>query len=159
MDVTATLIVQILTFAALVWFVQHFLWGPLSTVMDGRQKKIADGLAAGERGKHEKVLAEKRAKEILVEAKDQAHEVIGQAQQRSSEIIEEAKDNAKKESERLIAGANAELEQEVARAKQHLKEQVSTLAIAGAEKIISKEINLEDHKTMLTSLSNELEAG
>lgn len=159
MDVTATLFVQILTFAALVWFVQRFLWGPLTGVMEARKTKIADGLAAAERGKHEKVLAENRAKEILHDAREQAHEIFVQAQKSAGEIIEEAKDNAKKESERILAGTNAELEQNVARAKQHLKEQVAKLAISGAEKILAKEVNLEVHQKMLDDLSKELEAG
>ena len=95
MNVTATLIGQIIVFALLIWFVNRFLWGPLTRVMEDRKKRIADGLAAAERGKHEQELAAQHAADVLKEAKDKAAEIIAQAQKRASEIVEEAKDTAR----------------------------------------------------------------
>lgn len=157
MSVTATLFVQIITFAVLVMFVNRFLWGPLINVMEDRKKKIADGLAAAERGLHEKELAEKKALSILHEAKSNAGEIVNQANKRSSDVIDEAKNQAKEESNRLMAGAHAEIEQEVARAKEHLREKVASLAISGAEKILKKEIDLATHKDILDKVVAEIE--
>lgn len=156
MDVTATLFIQILTFGSLVWFVQRFLWGPLTQAMDSRKAAIADGIAAGEHGKHQQQLAEKRAIEVIQEARGKANEIINQAQKRGGEIVEEAKATAKIENSRLIAGAKAEITQEIAQVKEQLKQQVSALAIAGAEKILKKEIDLNAHKSILDDVVNKL---
>lgn len=152
MNVTATLIGQIVTFAVLVWFINRFLWGPMTQMMEDRKKRIADGLAAAERGKHEQELAEKRAAEVIHEAKEQAAQIIAQAQKRAGEIVEEAKDNARAEGDRLIAAANAEIEQEVHRAKEHLRGQVVSISIAGASKVLGKEIDDKAHDALLKDL-------
>lgn len=156
MNVTATLFGQMLTFAVLVWFVNRFLWGPMTRMMEDRKKRIADGLAAAERGKHEQELAEKRAAEVIHEAKEQASEIIAQAQKRSNEIVEEAKDSARAESERIVAAANAEIEQEVHRAREQLRGQVATLAVAGASRIMEREIDAANHQQMLDELAAEI---
>ena len=156
MNVTATLIGQMLTFAVLVWFVNRFLWGPLTQMMEDRKKRIADGLAAAERGKHEQELAEKRAAEVIHEAKEQAAGIIAQAQKRSTEIVEEAKDNARAESERIITAAHAEIEQEVNRAKEQLREQVAGLAVAGASRVLKREVDTTAHQQMLDDLVAEI---
>ncbi len=156
MELTATLIGQILTFAVLVWFVKRFLWGPMTRMMEARTARIADGLAAADRGKHEQELAEKRAKELLHDTKSQAGEIIAQAQKRSTEIIEESKGQARVEGERLLTAAQAEIEQETNRAKEQLREQVVTLAIAGAEKILAKEINAEAHQDILDQVAAQI---
>ena len=122
MNITVTLFGQIAAFVLLIWFVNKVLWGPLNNLLAERQKKIADGLAAAEKGKHELELSEKRAKEAMHEARTQAADILAHAEKRANEIIEEAKNNARTEGERIIAGAQAELEQEVNRAKEQLRE-------------------------------------
>ncbi|MEJ2509883.1 MAG: F0F1 ATP synthase subunit B [Gammaproteobacteria bacterium] len=152
MNVTATLIGQIIVFALLIWFINRFLWGPLTGVMEARKKRIADGLAAAERGKHEQELAEQRAAEVLHEAKGRASEIINQAQKRANEIVEEAKDNARAEAERLVAAANAEIEQETNRAREELRGQVVELAVAGASKVLKREVDAKAHDELLKDL-------
>jgi len=155
-NVSATIIGQLITFWVLIWFVMKYVWGPITSMMEARTKRIADGLAAGERGKHELELAAKRGSEVLQESKHKAAEIIALAEKRASEIVEEAKGNAKAEGERLIAGAKAEIEQEVYRAKEGLRQQVAELAVAGAEKILRREIDAKAHAELLSSIKNEL---
>ena len=152
MNITATLLAQIVAFALLIWFVNKVLWGPVSKMMDDRQKRIADGLAAADKGKHELVRAEERAKEILRDAKNQAAEIIAQADKRGNEIVEEAKDTARTESDRIKSAAEAELEQEVNRAKEQLRGQVAGVAVAGAQRILGKEIDAAAHGDLLKDL-------
>lgn len=153
MNITVTLFAQMLAFALLIWFVNKLLWGPLTAMMEARQKRIADGLAAAEKGKHEQELAEKRAKELLHTAKNQAAEIISQAEKRASEIIEESKGQGRAEGERIIVGARAEISQELNRAKEALRGQVVSIAIAGAEKILAREIDPKTHGDLLNQLS------
>jgi len=155
-NVTATLFGQMITFAVLVWFIQHFLWGPLTRMMAERSKRIADGLAAAERGKRELEMADKRSAETLREGKQHAADIIAQGEKRSLQIIEEAKQAAKAEGERMIAGAKAEIVQEVSRAKEALRSQVSALAVAGAEKILQREVDAREHAALLQSIQSEL---
>ena len=156
MNVTATLLGQMITFAVLVWFIHRFLWGPLTRMMADRSKRIADGLAAAERGKKELELADKRSAETVQEGKQRSAEIIAQAEKRALQLIEEAKQAAKAEGERMIAGAKAEIAQEVSRAKETLRNQVSALAVAGAEKILSREVNAKAHAELLKTIENEL---
>jgi F-type H+-transporting ATPase subunit b len=150
---TATLLAQIITFGVLVWFVQRFLWGPLTSVMEARKKKIADGLAAGERGLREQALAEERAKEVLHEAKAQASDIIQQAQKRAGGIVDEAKQDARAEGERLLTAAKAEIEQEANRAREDLRHQVAQLAVIGAGKVLEREVDAAAHKEVLDRLA------
>lgn len=152
MNITATLIIQIITFGLFVWFTMRFIWRPLTGIMDERSKRIADGLAAAERGQHDQELAQKRAAETLHEAKQQAADILNQAQKRAGEIVEEAKNEARAEGERLVAAAQAEIEQEVNRAKEQLRAQVSTIAVAGAEKVLKREIDAKAHADLLNEL-------
>jgi F-type H+-transporting ATPase subunit b len=152
MNVTATLIGQMVAFGILVWFVNRFLWGPLTNLMEERKKRVADGLAAAERGKHERELAEKRAKEILSEAKEKAAEIIAQAQKRADVIIEEAKESARTEGERLKVAANAEIQQEMNRAREDLRAQVVSIAVAGASKILKRELDEQANETLVKEL-------
>lgn len=156
MNVTATLFGQIGTFIVLVAFVRYVLWDPMTRMMEDRQKRIADGLAAAEKGRHDQERAEQRAKALLHEARDQAAEIIAQAQKRAAEIVEEAKTDARAEGDRIHAAAHAEIEQEVNRAKESLRAQVASLAVAGAERILQKEINAQAHNAMLGKLIAEL---
>lgn len=147
-----TLLGQIITFAVLVWFVKRFLWGPMLHMMEDRQRRIADGLAAAERGKHEQQLAEDRASELLHEAKGQAAEIISRAEKRANEIVEEAKADARAEGERLLTAAQAEITQEINRAKEELRGQVAAIAVSGAEKVLEREIDEKAHGELLQKL-------
>lgn len=156
MNINVTLFGQIAAFVLLIWLVNKFLWTPLNTALANRQKKIADGLAAAEKGKHELELSEKRAKEELHEARTQAADILAQAEKRANEIIEEAKGNARNEGERIITAAHAEIEQEVNRAKEQLREQVATIAVSGASKILSREIDASAHNDLLKDLAAQI---
>jgi F-type H+-transporting ATPase subunit b len=156
MNINLTLLAQAVSFAILIWFTVKFVWPPLLNAVETRQKQIADGLAAGERGRHELELASKRASQDLHAAKEKASAIIAQAEKRAAEIIEEAKNNAKVEGDRILTGAKAEIDQEVNRAKEGLRQQVSQLAVAGAEKILRREIDAKAHSDMLNAIANEL---
>ncbi len=156
MNINATLIAQAIMFALFVWFCMRFVWPPIMGALAARQKQIADGLAAGERGKQELELSAKKVAEELRTAKEKASDIIAQAEKRAVEIVEESKEQAKTEGNRIIAGAKAEIDQEVNRAKESLRQQVSTLAVAGAEKILRREIDSKTHAAMLSTIANEL---
>ncbi|MES1981219.1 MAG: F0F1 ATP synthase subunit B [Pseudomonadota bacterium] len=156
MNITATLIGQMVAFILLVWFVNKLLWGPLTAVMAAREKKIADGLAAAARGKHDLDMAAKRSAELLREAKEQAADIIAMGDKRASEIIEEAKVQAQAEGERIIVAAKAEIDQEVFRAREQLRTQVSAVALAGAGKILGREIDAKAHNDLLEKLVAEI---
>ena len=156
MNINLTLLAQAVSFAILIWFTVKLIWPPLLRAVETRQKTIADGLAAAQRGKLELEQASQVAGEQLNAAKQKASDIIAQAEKRATEIIEEAKGTAKTEGDRIIAGARAEIDQEVNRAKETLRQQVSALAVAGAEKILRKEIDAKAHADMLNTLANEL---
>ncbi len=153
MNVTATLIGQIIVFAVLVWFVKAFLWEPMLNMMEERKKRIADGLAAAERGQKEQEEAEQRAQKQLDEAKQRASEIINQAQRRASEIVDEAKNDAREEGERIKAAALSDIEQEINRARESLRKQVAAIAIAGAEQVLKREIDAKAHRAVLDDLA------
>jgi len=155
-SINATLIGQAIWFAIFIWITMKYVWPPLQKAMADRQAQIADGLAAAERGKHEQELAAKRSADAMRVAKEKSAELVAQAEKRAQHIIEEAKGNAKVEAEKVVAGAKAEIDQEVERAKQHLRERVAELAVAGAEKILRKEINASVHADMLGALKKDL---
>ncbi len=156
MNINFTLVAQAIAFAVLIWFTVKFVWPPLLKAIETRQKEIADGLAAAADGRNALEAAAKKSEVTLNEAKQKASEIVAQAEKRGTQIIEEAKANAKAEGERIIAGAKAEIDQEVNRAKEGLRAQVSTLAIAGAEKILRKEIDAKAHSELLSKLAAEL---
>ena len=156
MSINATLIGQMITFALLVWFTMKYIWPPLFDSLEQRKKKIADGLAAAEKGHEEMHLAEKKAKGVLKEAKEQSSEIVNLAQKRASEIVEESKDTAKKEGERLILVAKAQIEQEKQQAKEGLRKEVAALALRAAEQILSAEIDKTKHQDILSKISNQL---
>ena len=156
MNINATLLGQAITFAILIWFTMKFVWPPLTQAMQERAKTIADGLAAGDRAKHDLEMAAKRSAEILREAKEKAAEILASGEKRASEIIEEAKAQAKVEGGRIIAGATAEIDQEVFRAREQLRTQVSAIALAGAAKILGREIDAKAHNDLLEKLVAEI---
>lgn len=156
MNITATLIGQMIVFMVLVWFIKGVMWEPMLAAMQARQKRIADGLAAAEQGKQDEELAKHKAVEELKKAKAEAAEIIAQAQRRASEIVEEAKGAASEEAGRVTAAAQAEIEQEVTRAREGLRSQVAILAVTGAEKILGKEIDAKAHAKALDDLASQI---
>lgn len=156
MDINLTIIGQAIAFGIFVWFTVKFVWPPLLKAIEDRQKAIADGLAAAEKGKFELAQADKKTTEVLGEARGRAGEIISTAEKRSAQMIEEAKAAAKSEGDRIVAGAKAEVEQEVFRAKESLRAQVALLAVSGAEKILRREVNAQAHADLLTQLKQEL---
>ena len=156
MNINATLIGQLLSFMVFVWFTMKFVWPPISKALEDRKAKIADGLAAAERGQHEQQLAQERAKEKLHEAKQQAAEIVARAEKRAAEIVEESKGAARIEGERLLHAAQAEIEQEANKAREELRTKVAVLAVAGAEKILRKEINADAHKDIVDAVANQI---
>lgn len=156
MNFNATLIGQSIAFALYVWFVMKFVWPLLSKILEDRKTKIADGLAAAEKGQHELELAEQRSLKILKDSKEQALEVISNAQKRADEIIEESKSTARVEGERILIAARSEISQEINQARESLRKEVSSLAIAGAEQVLMREVDEAAHRDVLTKLSAKL---
>jgi len=156
MNINATLFVQALSFAALIWFSVRFVWPMITSAMDERTKRIADGLAAAEAGQQSLARSARQAEEAINQARDRATEIVSQAEKRASQMIEEAKASARTEGERLVAGAKAEIEQEVARAKESLRTQVSALAVAGAEQILKREIDAKAHADLIAAVQKQL---
>jgi F-type H+-transporting ATPase subunit b len=155
-NINATLIGQAIWFGLFIWITMKYVWPPLQKAMADRQAQIADGLAAAERGKNEQELAAKRSADALREAKGKAAELVAQAEKRAQQIVEEAKGTAKVEHDKIVTSAQAEIDQEVERARQQLRERVAELAVAGAEKILRKEINASAHADMLVALKQDL---
>jgi F-type H+-transporting ATPase subunit b len=156
MNINATLIGQSITFLIFVWFCMKYVWPPIMSALEARKKQIADGLAAADRGKHELELAAKAASDNLREAKGQAGDIIAQAEKRAAQIVDEAKNAAKLEGERQLAAARAEIGQEAHRARETLREQVAQLAVAGAERILRREVDRTTHADLLNQLKTEL---
>ncbi len=156
MNINFTLFAQAIVFAAFIWFTVKFIWPPLLRAIEQRQKTIADGLAAGERGRQELEAAGKRAHEELARARERVGEIINSAEKRDGQMLEEAKAAAKAEAERIIAAAKADIDQQVGKAREMLREQVASLAVAGAEKILRREVNAKTHAEMLDQLKKEI---
>jgi F-type H+-transporting ATPase subunit b len=156
MNINATLIAQALSFAILIWFTVRFVWPMITDAMDERNRRIADGLAAAERGRQDLQQASQRTADMVREAKQQAQDILAQAERRGAQLVEEAKQAAVAEGQRLIAGAKAEIGQEVARAREGLRNQVAQLAVAGAEKILRREVDARAHAALLTEIQGQL---
>ena len=156
MNINFTLFAQAATFAVFIWFTARFVWPHLSRAIENRQKHIAEGLAAAERGKQDLEQAAVRTADMLRQARQQAQEILGQAEKRAQQIIEEAKMAAGEEGSRLIAGAKAEIDQEVQRARETLRSQVAALAVAGAEQILRREVDAKTHADLLASVQQQL---
>lgn len=152
MNINLTLLGQTIGFALFVWFCMKLVWPPLRDALHERQKKIADGLAAAERGEHEEELARERAAEKLREAKQQASDIIDQANKRANEIVEESKDTAKTEAQRIKESAEAEIEREISKAREHLRGQVVAIALAGAERVLEREVDKDQHAKIIDDM-------
>ena len=156
MNINFTLISQALAFSIFIWFTVRYVWPPLLRAIEDRQKTIADGLAAGERGKHDLELASQRSAEVLKEAKQRAAEIVVQAEKRASEIVDNAKVAAKEEGDRILIGAKAEIEHEMFSAKETLRQHTADLAVAGAAKILRREVDAKTHADLLANIEEDL---
>ena len=156
MNINLTLLMQAAAFAAFIWFTAKFVWPPLMRAIDTRQKQIADGLAAGEQGRQSLASTEKRIADMMSEAKVRSSEIIAQGDKLKTETIEAAKAQAKAEADRILAGAKAEIEQEIMRAKEALRNQVADLAVAGAAKILKREVDAKAHADLLAAIRQQL---
>ena len=156
MNINATLIGQMLTFAVFVWFCMKYVWPPITNILAERNKKIAEGLNASARAEQDLQLAQEKATHQLKEAKQEAAAIIEQANKRASQLVEEAKGKAREEGDRLLKAAEAEIEQEFNRAKEELRAKVAALAIAGAEKVLESQVDAQAHAQMLDKLATEL---
>jgi F-type H+-transporting ATPase subunit b len=156
MSINATLIIQMIVFAILVWFTMKFIWPPITAALDERAKKIADGLSAADKAKAELSNANKRVEEQLSAARNDAAQRLADAERLAQSMVEEAKGRANDEGAKIIAAAKAEAEQEATKAREALREQVAALAVKGAESILKREVNPGVHAELLNRLKAEL---
>ena len=156
MSINATLLVQLVVFAILVWFTMKFVWPPIATALDERAKKIADGLAAADKAKAELSSANKRVEDELAKSRNETAARLADAERRAQAIIEEAKAKAMDEGNKIVAAARVEAEQQTVKAREVLREQVAALAVKGAEQILRKEVNAGVHADLLNRLKTEL---
>ena len=156
MNINLTLLMQAVAFGVFIWLCAKYIWPPLMRVIEERQTQIADGLAAGEEGRHSLINAEKRIAEMLVEAKSRASEIVAQGEKLKSDAVEQARTDAKTEADRILAAAKSEIEQEVHRAKEALRGQVAELAVAGAAKILKREVDAKAHADLLAEIEQQL---
>jgi len=147
---------QTIAMIVFVWFCMKFIWPIITEILEERQEKIADGLAAADKGSRALEEAQAEKASILDEARGQAREIIDQANTRASTIVDEARVEATSEKERIVAAAKAEVEQDTNRAREELRGQVGALAVAGAEKIIQREIDTNAHRDLLDKLAAEI---
>lgn len=156
MNINLTLFAQAATFALFIWFTVKVIWPYLLRAIEARQKQIADGLAAGEQGRKSLEISTRQAEDAINAARERAAEIVAQAEKRSAQMVEEAKLAAKDEGAREKAAAKAEIEQEVSRAREQLREHVSALAVAGAEKILRREVDAKAHAELLEGIKEQL---
>jgi F-type H+-transporting ATPase subunit b len=152
MNFNATLIGQMITFAVFVWFCLKYVWPPLMNALEERKAKIADGLAAAERGQKDLALAQSRVSDNLKDAKQQAQEIINQAHKRANEMVDAAKEAAREEADKIKAAATADIDQQINSAREQLRQEVSSIALAGAEQILKREVNAEAHGKVLDDM-------
>lgn len=156
MEINATLIGQLVTFIILVWFTRRFVWPPITKAMLEREKKIAAGLEAAERSKRELEMAEHKALNIIRDAKQDATSIVDQANKRSAQIVDDAKEAARQEGQRIVERAQDEIAREVSQTKDEMRKQLAVLAVAGAEKIIQRNLELSDQAALLDEFVAEI---
>jgi F-type H+-transporting ATPase subunit b len=155
-SINATLFVQAIVFAILVWFTMKFVWPPITAALDERAKKIADGLAAADRAKADLASANQRVEAELAKSRSETAALLADAERRGQALVEEAKARATEEANKIIAAAKAEAAQQTVQAREALREQVAVLAVKGAEQILRKEVNAGVHADLLGRLKTEL---
>jgi F-type H+-transporting ATPase subunit b len=156
MNIGLTLVAQAIAFGIFIWFSAKFVWPPLMRAIEKRQAQVAEGLAISEKARVELQNAHQQSEAELKRARERAQELIASAEKRAAQIIDEAKVAAKEEGDRMIAAAKAELDQNVARARESLRDHVAHLAVAGAEKILQREVDAKVHGDMLAELKSAL---
>ncbi|MGY8526514.1 F0F1 ATP synthase subunit B [Paracidovorax citrulli] len=156
MNLNATFFAQMVVFFILWWVVAKFIWPPLVKALDERARKIADGLAAAEKGKAELELANKRVETALADARTEGAQRVADAEKRAQLVADEIKQNAQAEAARIIAQAKADANQQITRAREELRDQVAVLAVKGAEQILKREVNAQVHADLLNQLKAEL---
>ncbi len=152
MNFNATLIGQSITFLVFVWFCMKYIWPPLMAVLEERNARISEGLAAAEQGQKDLEDAQSKVSESLNDAKQQVQEIINQAQKRANEIVDESKDIAREEAEKIKIAASSDIDQQVNSAREQLRKEVSGIALAGAERILKREIDAKTHAAVLDDL-------
>lgn len=156
MGINVTLIGQMGTFLVFIWFTMKFVWPPIVQALDERRTRIADGLAAAERGQKALETADAKVAERLREARQQAVQIIEQAERRGAELVEEAKENAQATGERMLVKARAELDLEISRAREALRGEVAAIALSGARQLLEKEVDASTHRELLDRLAGQL---
>jgi F-type H+-transporting ATPase subunit b len=154
--INLTLFGQMLTFLVFVWFTKKFVWPPVMQALEERRARIADGLAAADRGQKALENADALVAERLREARQQATQIIEQAERRGAELVEEAKDNATAAGERILAQARAEIEQDTSRAREALRGEVAAIALSGARQLLEREVDAGTHRELLDRLAGQL---
>ncbi|HEY0664102.1 MAG TPA: F0F1 ATP synthase subunit B [Thiobacillaceae bacterium] len=153
MNINLTLFAQAAVFAAFIWFTARFVWPPLMKAMTDRQNRIADGLAAAEKGAKSLADASVRSDEALKQARVQAQEILAGANKQATQLVDAAKVQAKTEADRIVAAAQDEVAREVAKARETLRKQVGELAVLGATQILKREVNAQAHADVLSDLA------
>lgn len=156
MDLNATIIGQTVAMIIFVWLCAKYIWPHILTALEERQKQIEEGLAAADKSQAKLEEAKAEAEGIVADARRQATGILDQAHARANEIVAEGKEDGVKERDRQLAAAKAEIEQEAHRAREELRGQVSAIAVAGAEKILSREIDEKAHEDILGALAREI---
>jgi len=156
MNINLTLLVQAVAFGIFIWITIKFIWPYVLRAIEARQKQIADGLAAGDQGRKSLEISTRQGEQTIAEARARAAEIVSQSEKRAAQLVEEAKHAAKEEGAREKAAAKAEIGQEVQRAREQLREQVAGLAVAGAEKILRREIDAKAHAELLEGIKRQL---
>ena len=159
MNLNLTLFIQMLVFVILGWITMRYVWPPLIAAIEERQRKITEGLASAERAEKSLAEAKAAATDILKEARLQANKIIDQANRRSNELVDEARGSAIAEGQRLLADARQEVTLESTRAREQLRREVALIAVAGAGKLLGREIDPQAHAELLETLAVEIERG
>ncbi len=156
MNINLTLIIQMIVFALLVWFTMSRIWPPLMRAVEERQRKIAQGLAAADRGEQELQQARQGAEAILREARERAGQIIEQAQHRANDIVGQARVSASQEGQRLVASAQQQIDLQASRARESLRRDVGEIAIAAASKLLEREIDARAHQELISKLAAQI---
>jgi len=155
-NINLTLIVQMVVFATLIYITMRWIWPPLLQMMDERQRKIAQGLAAAEKGEQELAAARERAETIVRDARERANQIIDHAQHRANELVEEAKGAASSEGARIVAAAQQQIELDTTRARESLRREVAGIAVTAAGKLLGREIDARKHADLLDQLAAQI---
>jgi F-type H+-transporting ATPase subunit b len=155
-NINLTLIVQMVVFALLIYGTMKWIWPPILAAMDERSRKIAQGLAAAEKGEQALTEARGSADAIIREARERANQIIDHAQQRANEMVEEAKGTANEESARLVAAAHEQIELDTTRARESLRKEVAGIAVGAAAKLLGREIDAGKHAELLDQLATQI---